>query len=195
MVLWHPQVCPHVLPLEALPGDSRDSAASVDLSAFRCRTTMLILADGSAQHILFQDHGRALQLVVAGASALGPVRLLTDAWLPPHGRTARLAALESLNDLCHLDRLSLGHFPPDAGGRRFRIVLQALDGWLAGAAYRDIAVALFGRLRVEADWSDPRDHLRDQVRRAIRRGRALMTGGYLNLLRGLLLWMMLPDVF
>lgn len=58
------------------------------------------------------------------------------------------------------------------------MVLQALDGWLAGAPYRDIAVALFGEARVEADWTDPRRHLRDRVRRAVRRGRALMGGGY-----------------
>ncbi|WP_245463681.1 MULTISPECIES: DUF2285 domain-containing protein [unclassified Mesorhizobium] len=35
-----------------------------------------------------------------------------------------------------------------------------------------------GEPRVQADWNDPRDHLRDRVRRAIRRGHKLMNGGY-----------------
>ncbi|WP_352578007.1 DUF2285 domain-containing protein [Mesorhizobium sp. M0019] len=40
--------------------------------------------------------------------------------------------------------------------------------------------ALIGPRRVHADWSDPHDHLRDRIRRAVSRGRALMNGGYLN---------------
>ncbi|WP_258599038.1 DUF2285 domain-containing protein [Mesorhizobium sp. AR07] len=56
-------------------------------------------------------------------------------------------------------------------------MLQALDGSLAGAS-QEIAIALFGRRRVEEDWSHPGSHLRDQVRRAVQRGRYLMGGGY-----------------
>jgi hypothetical protein len=55
---------------------------------------------------------------------------------------------------------------------------QAPDGWFGVASYRDIALALFGEARVGADWSDPRKYLFDQVRRAVRRGRALMESGY-----------------
>ncbi|ESY91657.1 DUF2285 domain-containing protein [Mesorhizobium sp. LNHC209A00] len=58
------------------------------------------------------------------------------------------------------------------------LLLQALDGSLAGASHREIAEALIGKLRVQDDWKDPRDHLRDRIRRAIRRGHALMNGGY-----------------
>jgi hypothetical protein len=39
-------------------------------------------------------------------------------------------------------------------------------------------VALCGEIRVEADWRHPGDHLRDQVRRAVRRGRRLMEESY-----------------
>ncbi|WP_246462326.1 DNA -binding domain-containing protein [Mesorhizobium sangaii] len=56
--------------------------------------------------------------------------------------------------------------PPEPRGGRLRIVLQALHGSLAGAS-QEIAIALFGRRRVEEDWSRPGSHLRDQVRRAI----------------------------
>jgi hypothetical protein len=53
---------------------------------------------------------------------------------------------------------------------------------LAGVPDRQIATALFGGARVEADWNHPGQHLRDRVRRAVGRGRALMNGGYLKLL-------------
>lgn len=166
----------------ALANDSPLDTEPILSPESRCRTTVLITADG-LQHLLFQDRGRSLQLAVSGASVLAPVRLLTDAVLPERGRAARLAALDSFNVLRVSGRPPTRYCPPGADGYRLRIVLQALDGWLAGAPYREIAVALFGQLRVVADWNDPRNHLRDRVRRAIRRGRALMTGSYLKLLR------------
>ncbi|MGT2466519.1 DNA -binding domain-containing protein [Mesorhizobium atlanticum] len=45
-----------------------------------------------------------------------------------------------------------------------------------------IATALFGHARVQADWNDPGDHLRDRIRRAVRRGQQLMNGEYRRLL-------------
>jgi hypothetical protein len=62
------------------------------------------------------------------------------------------------------------------------MIIRALDGSLLGLSQRDIATALVGAERVEADWSDPGQHLRDQVRRAVRCGHELMNGGYLRLL-------------
>ncbi|MER8798082.1 DUF2285 domain-containing protein [Mesorhizobium sp. M0984] len=41
-----------------------------------------------------------------------------------------------------------------------------------GASHREIADALIAQRRVHAGWRDPRDHLRDRIRRAVSRGRA-----------------------
>jgi hypothetical protein len=60
---------------------------------------------------------------------------------------------------------------------------MALDGHLAGVPHRQIAIAMFGEERVARDWSDPGEHMRDAVRRAIARGLALMEGGYRMFLR------------
>ncbi|WP_425484107.1 DUF2285 domain-containing protein [Allomesorhizobium camelthorni] len=106
-----------------------------------------------------------------------PVQLHIDAIWPTGQLKHRLRALECLNSLV-AHGLPKTLFPPDARGGRLRFVLQALDGSLAGASHREIAEALIGEPRVEADWNDPRDHLRDRVRRAIHRGHALMNGGY-----------------
>jgi hypothetical protein len=57
--------------------------------------------------------------------------------------------------------------------------LQALDATLAGASLRDVGEGLFGADAV-ADWYSD-GGLRSKVRRLVRRGDALMRGGYRRL--------------
>ncbi|MBH1755644.1 hypothetical protein CEE60_17225 [Stenotrophomonas maltophilia] len=58
--------------------------------------------------------------------------------------------------------------------------LQALDATLAGASLREVAEGLFGADVVAADWHTD-SALRARVRRLVRRGEALMRGGYRSL--------------
>ncbi|WP_184878885.1 DUF2285 domain-containing protein [Mesorhizobium sangaii] len=111
-----------------------------------------------------------------------PVRLHLDAIWPTRQLKHRLWTLECLNSLTAHGRLPTTLFPPEARGRRLRFVLQALDGSLAGASHREIVEALIGQPPVQADWKDPRDNLRNRIRRAIHRGHALMNGGYRDFL-------------
>ena len=62
-------------------------------------------------------------------------------------------------------------------------VLSAFDGWLAQMPQREIAATMFSKLRVEREWNDPRENLRDQVRRSIGYGQDLMNGGDCQFLR------------
>jgi hypothetical protein len=140
------------------------------------------MGENGRQHVLLRYADRHLQLVVSGASVLLPVRLHIDAIWPTGKLKQRLWALECLNRLMANGRLPKNLFPPEARSRRLRFILRALDGTLAGASQRAIAKELIGEARVQADWNDPRDHLRDRIRRAIRRGRILMNGGYRNFL-------------
>ena len=55
--------------------------------------------------------------------------------------------------------------------------LQALDATLAGASLRDVAEGLFGADLASGGWHTD-GGLRSRVRRLVRRGRALMRGGY-----------------
>jgi hypothetical protein len=59
--------------------------------------------------------------------------------------------------------------------------LQALDGALLGASHRAIAAALFGQKEGGLHWHADGD-MRARVRHLVRRGRALMDGGYRALL-------------
>ncbi|MES0157027.1 DUF2285 domain-containing protein [Mesorhizobium sp. M0018] len=149
----------------------------LDLAARSCRISILVTQDGH-QHVLVEDNGRSFQLAASGVSLLEPVRLTSSVLWSPEELKQRLNALECLNSLRSTGRLQSGFFPTEPRRARLRRVLRALDGSIAGAPHREIGLALFGRLRVERDWADPGDHLRDSVRRAVRRGRSLMNGGY-----------------
>ena len=66
--------------------------------------------------------------------------------------------------------------------RRFILRLRALDGWLAGNNYREIAIGLFGKERVVGrPWKD--NELRSLIIRLVKSALALMRGGYRALLR------------
>jgi hypothetical protein len=61
-------------------------------------------------------------------------------------------------------------------------MMRALDAWLAGRSYREIAEGLFGPERVRSrSWKD--HDLRSLTIRLVKNGIALMRGGYRALLR------------
>ena len=65
---------------------------------------------------------------------------------------------------------------------RLKAMLRALDGRRDGAAYRDIAIALYSQPRVAAaPWKS--SALRDATLRLVRDGHAMVGGGYQALLR------------
>lgn len=176
-VFWDPRDCARVLRAAAEPVGLDPDFETLDLLSLSCGKDIL-LAPAGVQHVLLREDCRNLQIAVSGASVLCPLRLDVDAIVPLRHLKFHVAALQFLNDINGSGRLAAACFPPEPRGGRLRLVLQALDGSLAGASHQEIAIALFGRRRVEEDWAHPGGHLRDQVRRAIQRGRYLMGGGY-----------------
>lgn len=181
-IFWRPDLCASVLPVAVGKDAMLPGARAVDPARLSCRTTLVM--DRGRQHLLFADEaGRFLQLSVCGDQIAGPIYLMTDAIPQRNCAETRLKSIRRLTDLVERGGLYPRLYPVEIQARRLGIVLQALDGYLAKASQREIATVLFGKERVETDWSHPGAHLRDQVRRAIRRGRDLMNGGYLKLLR------------
>jgi hypothetical protein len=66
--------------------------------------------------------------------------------------------------------------------QRFVVTIRALDAWLQGYSYREIAEGLFGKEQVMGrSW---RAHdLRSRIIRLVQNGLAMMRGGYRALLR------------
>lgn len=118
--------------------------------------------------------------------------LLIDGAQPGMPLTALIPLDESCSEriaaLTRLSQVVKGHLPT-ADTRltlqrrlRLRRMLQAVDGQMAGATYRDIANAIYGESRVAKDtWKT--SSLRDSVIALVRDGRALTNGGYRSLLR------------
>ncbi|PBB40091.1 hypothetical protein CK222_30070 [Mesorhizobium sp. WSM3866] len=177
VVFWSPLWCVHVLPVIAEQLSASWATLPFELSALPCLATVLLAPDKS-QHVLLRNAEYTLQLAVTGADISNPVCLRTEAIWPAMFSKPRLKALECLNTLTLGQHLPSRLFPPERRGPRLTFVLRALDGSLAGASHRELAEALIGQARVHADWRDPGGHLRDRIRRAVSRGRALMNGGY-----------------
>lgn len=147
-----------------------------------CNATLLLTKDG-LQHLLVRDGSRGFQLRIHGHSLLDPVHLVADVVLDPKEALVRLKTIQCFNDLRATGKLVPSHFPTESATPRLRRVMQALDGALSGASHREIAEVLFGKARTDREWRDTSNHLRDHVRRAVKRGEELMRGGYLAFLR------------
>jgi hypothetical protein len=175
-VIWHPDLCSRVLHFTALPF-SKGGSDRFDLCDIACR--WVLLRGGQVQHLLFRDGCHSLQLAVEGGSLLSPVRLVPRSDADP----CQLQLQRCFVDFRISSRLLPSHFPREYLSGRLKRVLRALDGSLAGASHRQIAIMLFGGERVEAEWCATGRPLRDKVRRTIHRGQTLMRGGYRSLLR------------
>ena len=169
-----------ILPLRTGVPPREAIHAAIDVERLRCRMT-LIDEDTGTTHVLFAERGRQLHLAVESDPSAGPA-LMTPALAPMALTVKRSLALRRLSDLAEHGELRDHLYPAESRAPRFARILQALDGALAGARHRDIAVSLFGERRVTRDWTSPDNHLRDHVRRAVAQGRTMMSEGFARLL-------------
>jgi hypothetical protein len=179
-VLWTAHVHPAVLPVVAVANGAHGEQDLLPLTSSRCRTTVYLDPDGG-QHVLFAQGGRFLQLEVKSGSVFSAGRLLPDVLASAAPVAVRTQTVRQLADLAASRDLRAPLYRPHTQGRRLIQVLQALDGERAGASRRDIAIALFGEERVRRGWRGA--NMRNRVRNAVRRGVALMNGGYMQFLK------------
>lgn len=179
IVFWQPRVCTDILDLQvsALATDCQTDTVLRETVAQAVK-----LRSPGCRHLLLCDGLFRLQLRLRGQFRLNG-RLVMPVTFPRSALKARLRLLSCFHEFLHTGKLAAKYFPKDPRRLRFLMVLRALDGENASASHREIAVALFGLDRVKASWNDPRGHMRDNVRRALKRGRTLMKGGYVRLLR------------
>ena len=137
--------------------------------------------DGS-HHLLFGKSGLTIQIHVQGADIAEPVHLLVGAVVASRDLKSHLKLIERFSGL--ITGMSVPSNSPLFGSKsqRLGLILRILDGRLAGASYREIAIVLFGRNRVERDWDQSDNHLKNRIRRAAQRGKFLMEGGYRDFL-------------
>ena len=174
-VFWAPEADSSTVILTALPPiPGLESVAPPDLDRDAARRS----ADG-----LSIIHG-------LGAST---VRLLLTGDVAPDDLVAALVPLgaDGLDRIEAVTRLwracNNRPVPPDSRltaqqRRRLRHMLQAVDGRMEGASYREIADTIYGASRVaESPWKT--SALRDSTIDLVKDGLALIAGGYRKLLR------------
>ncbi|HQS19350.1 MAG TPA: DUF2285 domain-containing protein [Reyranella sp.] len=144
----------------------------------------------------FADLGRLTECPCVVDDAGGPHYL----WLQGVQPVAPMAALVPLDETVllrlagllrfkrRLDRQPAGALPPAwriTARLRNRLLgmIRALDGHLAGASYREIALALYGTQAV-ARFPWKTSSIRGQTIRLVTDAVAMMNGGYRKLLRG-----------
>lgn len=139
-----------------------------------------VRADEDGTHFLFEAGGQT-------------IRLLRLAGVPPDVPLAALVPIDAdgfdrTDAIDRLLRALLGRSVPadrrltSQQKRRQRHMLQATDGRLNGATYRDIAGVIFGVDRVASEpWKT--SALRDATTGLVKDGLAMIAGGYRTLLR------------
>jgi hypothetical protein len=135
----------------------------------------LVVAIDLVGHMLHLAVSPALHDGMAYAYAVRAGGQLCARW---RALEAELALLDDPNASCR----AVSGSRPTRTALQHMHTLQALDGRLCGASYRQIAEVVWGHSTVARDWHADGD-LRARVRRLVRRGQALTDGGYRALLQ------------
>ncbi len=172
-----------------------EDALGGDLEAFltlgaRTEADALRLADIPGRKAVLIRPGVRVRLLVEGPGYAEMLGAPAPAEPPPEdvslvlgvggwkGIDDRLARLAAFAAFCRSG--GGGPAPKRRSARRLRDALIALDGWLDGRAYREIAYAFHDPDEIEEDWRGP-GAIKLRMRRRVAGGVAL-TGGYRRLL-------------
>ncbi|MDC0714804.1 DUF2285 domain-containing protein [Stigmatella sp. ncwal1] len=147
------------------------------LDRLQCQKSLLLGPEGGT--LMFTGNGETVALECEGeVEALLSPGAAFVLWVPgPQDLEGAISALDDFRTL-----LGPGMQEPLPRSKQLQSYLIALDAERAGASYRDIAILLYGEAAAAKHWRDPARHMKDAVRYAVRRGWALMEGGYRRLL-------------
>jgi hypothetical protein len=136
--------------------------------------------DEDGTHMLVEVDGRSIRLVRFGG-VLPDIPLAALVPLDADGFD-RIEGIDSLLRALLGRAVPRDHRLTPLQKRRQRYMLQATDGRMNGATYRDIAGVIFGVDRVASEhWKT--SALRDATTALVRDGLAMIAGGYRTLLR------------
>lgn len=159
----------------------RDDPCGFDLASVGCFSAVL-RGEDPLEHVLLSDGLRRLRLDVRGGTVTrGPV-CLRFAFEGLRKIDPPLLTLQRLVSVARRGTLPLGLFAKERRAVRWIAALRADDMARAGGTQRDIAEALVGTARLQQDWGGTSDYLRSQVRRLLRFGKRMRSGGWRALL-------------
>lgn len=182
MVFWSGTQYPRTVTVQVTP---RAVHEIDEIFAQSLRYGRIIHLTGTAgrEHLLVKGNGRVVQVGCSGLSLLSlePVRVkLTidtisnfDEAIAIINRTKGLFAEDFSKDDPEWTRETTA----------FRNALVALDCHAAGLTHFDTACVIYGQQAAEQAWSETGRAMKDEMKRALTRGRELRDGGYRQLLK------------
>jgi hypothetical protein len=179
-VFWSPEIASPVL--EALI-EPADPPAQSNFALRRIAADISILFDASGrQQIVLKSRRQSLILAVTGTANLDAPACIT---FLTHGcgGAARAPRLFAAFNACLSPPPKMASSKCTTTELRRRNALIALDGDAAGASYRETSTVMFGAKETDKSWRSLNNPRKDQVRRALQRGEALIAGGYRKLLK------------
>jgi hypothetical protein len=175
-VAWQPDLDPTTVVVAPAPDRFAKARSISELTpAFSCCS-----ADGE-HWLLGQGSGALSVKLIDGANATGPSAVVIPF---DSSFNMRLEAALCLGNA--MANGTPGRAPETLTAQqrsRLKLILRSLDGWLADCSYREIAKVLFGPDSVPAGRAWASSELLGQTKRLCNRGRDLMNGAYLDLLR------------
>ena len=181
-VFWLPHMSRRTIRARCNLNISNHSADVIRLASFRTKRVAVAGVDGVSVVTMKSGDSRT-SLVAHGWPVLTRPARVTFELDGFDELTARIDCLRMLQKLADPASTIPDAPLPSAVDNRLRQALLALDGSLAGASYRQIATTIFGDERVRRDWDAASRFLKERTRRLVAKGRALMNGGYRDLLR------------
>lgn len=159
-----------------------DDPAGFDLARVGCFSAVL-RGNDPLEHVLLSDGLHRLRLDVRGGTVTrGPV-CLRFAFDGLRSIDAPLLTLQRLVAFGRRGVMPLRLFSAERRADRWIAALRADDIRRAGGSQRDVAEVIFGQARVREDWAGASDYLRSQVRRLLRFGTRMRSGGWRELLK------------
>jgi hypothetical protein len=176
-IFWLPELLTHAVLCHCEP--SNDAAVErLSLSSFQGRKA--ILADIGKEQVVISGSQQSAHLVICRGSILVDSCNVT---FLHEGLATASKHHQTMQILMRLTSES-GATPrrQHRADSKFLDYLIALDGHLEGRSYREIANVLYGAGSVGPYWTDDSRGFKLKVRRAVKRGIALMNGDYRELL-------------
>jgi hypothetical protein len=176
-VFWLPNLLTHVVSCQCR-AENDTKRAAISLSSFLGRRA--VLAGLHREHVAFSTTQNSATLVIEKGTFLFGKSAITFTHEGLCSAASHFATMQVLIQFTVQETSRLK--PLSYSESKYLDYLIALDGHLEGRSHREIAIILLGQDVVEANWNSHTDWLKSKVRRAIRRGKALMNGGYRKLL-------------
>jgi hypothetical protein len=167
----------------ALPASGSQRGANVSILLHKSFQPRPFIAADGGNLLDLTLNGRLYRFPVQTEVGTGPPTVTITDISRLHEATALLSQMQA-------ELMDPSHRQPQSAAwtverLRLRVALVALEGMAAGASYREIAAAIYGRKQANEAWASSSAAMKDQIRRACQRGKELMAGGYRKLIAGL----------